>query len=118
LLGLDDKYEASLRPGSDACGQESRRRLMWSCFVLDSMVGSGVDAHNISKYSLPEIPLPAADSDFLTQFPNRDKERLRLEAMEEAETVRKVGYRGQIIYLVLLRTQILRYVQSLFFSWS
>lgn len=115
LLGLDDKYEPNRSSGSQAGEQEIRRRLLWSCFVLDSIVGSGVDAHNISKYSLPEIPLPAPDSDFLAQFPDQGKERLRLGDMEKAENIKRASYRGQIIYLVLLRTRVLRCVGSSFY---
>lgn len=80
---------------------------MWSCFVLDSIVGSGVDTHNSSKYSLPDIPLPASDEDFLAQCPNQTGEKLQ--AMERPEVAHNINYRGQLVYLVLLRTQVLRY---------
>jgi hypothetical protein len=115
LLGLDEKYEARARPGSETCEQESRKRLMWSCFVLDGIVGSGVDANNLSKDTLPRIPLPAPESEFLSQSPIQEQETPGLEIMESPGAVPTVDYRGQIIYLVQLRTQVLRYV-DLFFT--
>ncbi|KAK6367405.1 hypothetical protein LTS17_010331 [Exophiala oligosperma] len=110
LLGLDHSYDANIKPGAEACDQESRRRLMWSCFVLDSIVGSGVDTHNSSKYSLPDIPLPASDEDFLAQYPNQTGEKLQ--AMERPEVTHNINYRGQLVYLVLLRTQVLRLIRQ------
>lgn len=109
ILGLDDKHEISVGSGPKACEQESRRRLMWSCIILDSIVGSGVDANNPSEDSLPKIPLPASEFEFLSQVPNQ-QESLRLEIMENPGAIQTVGYRGQIIYLAQLRTQVLRYV--------
>lgn len=114
LLGLDDKYKASVKPGSEACEQESRKRLMWSCIVLDGIIGSGVDAHNLSKDTLPKIPLPAPEFEFLSQVPSEEQDNLGLEIMENPELIQTVDYRGQVIYLVQLRTQVLRYVELFF----
>ncbi|OQV07020.1 Fungal specific transcription factor domain-containing protein [Cladophialophora immunda] len=112
LLGLDATSRSSVRSGFESCEHESRRRLMWSCFILDGIVGSGVDAHSLSKDTIPKIPLPRPESEFLSQVPIDEQELPRLESMESPEAIQPVDYRGQVVYLVQLRTQVLRLIRG------
>lgn len=58
-------------PDSDpgASTKESRRRLMWCCYVTDSLVGSGVDQLTLIKESDIKIQLPCNERNFLLQKP-------------------------------------------------
>ena len=51
----------------DASTKESRRRLMWCCYISDSLVGSGVDQLTLIKDSDIKIQLPCNERNFLLQ---------------------------------------------------
>ncbi|RMY16767.1 hypothetical protein D0868_00127 [Hortaea werneckii] len=59
--------DASLRP--DASTKESRRRLMWSCYIADSLIGSGVDQLTLIREEDMKIQLPCSERNFLHQTP-------------------------------------------------
>ncbi len=49
--------------------KESRRRLMWACYVLDASVGSGVDQLTLLHERDIKIQLPCDERYFLLQKP-------------------------------------------------
>ena len=50
-----------------ASTKESRRRLMWCCYITDSFVGSGVDQLTLIKDEDIKIQLPCTERNFLLQ---------------------------------------------------
>ncbi|KIV79656.1 hypothetical protein PV11_07205 [Exophiala sideris] len=112
LLGLDDEREGSPTSGPEMCRLEGGRRLMWSCFILNSIIESGVDTDNSSKGLPPKLPLPASESEFISQTSHGGREERWLVAMESPDATRNVDYRGQTVYLIYLRTQVLRLIRQ------
>ena len=55
--------------GPSATVRESRRRLMWSCWTADALVGSGVDSLTILDERDIKIQLPCNDRNFIHQIP-------------------------------------------------
>ncbi|KAJ5815774.1 hypothetical protein N7474_007551, partial [Penicillium riverlandense] len=55
--------------GPSATDKESRRRLMWSCYVMDALVGSGVDQLTLVEERDMKIQLPCNERNFLQQRP-------------------------------------------------
>lgn len=55
--------------------KESRRRLMWACYVLDAWTGSGVDQLTLLPERDIKIQMPCDERSFLLQMP-RVTERL------------------------------------------
>lgn len=55
--------------GPDASTKESRRRLMWCCWITDTLVGSGVDQLLLIKDEDIKIQLPCTERTFLLQTP-------------------------------------------------
>ncbi|CAL5875294.1 uncharacterized protein PFLUO_LOCUS9599 [Penicillium psychrofluorescens] len=55
--------------GLSATDKESRRRLMWSCYVMDALVGSGVDQLTLVEERDMKIQLPCNERNFLQQRP-------------------------------------------------
>ena len=53
--------------GPDASTKESRRRLMWCCYISDSLVGSGVDQLTLIRETDIKIQLPCNERNFLLQ---------------------------------------------------
>lgn len=49
--------------------KESRRRLMWSCYVMDALVGSGVDQLTLVDERDMKIQLPCNERNFVQQIP-------------------------------------------------
>ncbi|OTA81399.1 hypothetical protein M434DRAFT_211175 [Hypoxylon sp. CO27-5] len=96
---------------TDITIQESQRRLLWSCYLLDSFIGSGVDSNLCWVDHAPAIPLPCKDSDFTNQLwitPTY----LEIDRRHQLRTDTEVDLRGQIIRITYIRTQILRYIRT------
>lgn len=55
--------------GPSITARESRRRLMWSCYVLDALVGSGVDQLTLVDEKDMKIQLPCNERNFIQQIP-------------------------------------------------
>jgi Fungal specific transcription factor domain len=55
--------------GPSVTVRESRRRLMWSCWVADTLVGSGVKQLTILDEKDVKIQLPCNDRNFAQQLP-------------------------------------------------
>lgn len=55
--------------GLTATEKESRRRLMWSCYVMDALVGSGVDQLTLVDEKDMKIQLPCNERNFMQQIP-------------------------------------------------
>jgi hypothetical protein len=53
--------------GPSASTKESRRRLMWCCYISDSFIGNGVDQLTLIREEDIKIQLPCTERDFLLQ---------------------------------------------------
>jgi hypothetical protein len=49
--------------------KESRRRLMWCCYITDSLVGSGIDQLTLIETSEIKIQLPCNERNFVLEEP-------------------------------------------------
>ena len=56
-------------PAPSASEKEARRRLMWSCYVMDNWVGSGVDQLTLLSSNDLHIQLPCDEQSFLLSVP-------------------------------------------------
>ncbi|KAJ5327643.1 uncharacterized protein N7506_010745 [Penicillium brevicompactum] len=55
--------------GLSVTEKESRRRLMWSCYIMDALVGSGVDQLTLMEERDIKIQLPCNERNFIQQVP-------------------------------------------------
>ncbi|KAJ5369212.1 uncharacterized protein N7496_008972 [Penicillium cataractarum] len=55
--------------GPSITARESRRRVMWSCYVMDALVGSGVDQLTLIDEKDMKIQLPCNERNFTQQIP-------------------------------------------------
>ena len=55
--------------GPSPAAREARRRLMWSCYVMDAWVGSGVDQLTLLNDDDVKLQLPCTDRHFVRQTP-------------------------------------------------
>jgi hypothetical protein len=109
LLGFDSP-ERTVRPGSpaDTRREETKRRLLWSCFILDSYIGSGIDANLRWKEEVPAVLLPSSDHSFLEQVLLDTPTLATVEFFSSPDSLKQMNLRSQLIYLFHLRTQVLR----------
>lgn len=84
---------------------ESRRRLMWSCYILDIIVGSGIDNFAMSSRIVPKIQLPCDNRSFTLQIP-RKSPRLISEDGQEL-VIEELALEAVFVIVMHLRGRIL-----------
>lgn len=111
LLGLDSPKKVPASFGLVQMTQlETERRLLWSCYLLDSFLGGGVDGNLYWKDDSPIVPLPCSDARFITQEQFTDYDSPKLSTFELLPDRSYGNLRSHTIYLVQLRTRVLRWV--------
>lgn len=112
--GTERDYVSS----APATTREARRRLMWSIYIMDSWVGSGVDELTLVDEADLKIRLPCSDGAFNSQG-DSTVEMLHPEAHLPYRSsgdgingpVGSLDLRGCFIRLVSLRRKVLRYTR-------
>lgn len=106
--------------GPTVCSKEARRRLMWSCYVLDSLIGSGVDQLTLLKDPDIRIQLPCNERNFVLQVPCvtemlQNGQFLPFVRADQIppRVIDNIGIVALYIRLISLRKQVLRYVKQL-----
>lgn len=98
LNAADRRQHSSIAETPPPSYYESRHRLMWSVFVLDAWVGSGVDELTMIHESNIHVALPASESDFI----------MDLERSPGPSSTRHIDLEAQFILLIGLRKAVLR----------
>ncbi|KAL2863137.1 transcription factor domain-containing protein [Aspergillus lucknowensis] len=99
--------------------REGRRRLMWSCFVTDALLGSGVDQLTLVEEKDVKIQLPCNERRFLQDDPCITRTLdggvlgfLRPEVIP-ANPDENMGIMAYFIQHIRIRKQVLRYIKHL-----
>ncbi|KAF5566557.1 regulator of drug sensitivity 1 [Fusarium napiforme] len=116
LLALDRPMLPSNNgeKSKDSILAESQRRVLWSCFILDSIVGSGVNENLRWRDGPPQIPLPSSDQTFLSQISSAEAPMFlprRSDVFPSSEDLQKYNLRSNLIYLMSMRTRVLRLIR-------
>lgn len=75
-LKINTEYSAdimcaeSLESAPSVVSRESRRRLMWACYVLDAWAGSGTDQLTLLRENDIKIQLPCNERNFGLRIPS------------------------------------------------
>ncbi|KAL6690929.1 hypothetical protein J3F84DRAFT_397951 [Trichoderma pleuroticola] len=113
LLSLDSPKKVPAAPGLAQMTQlETERRLLWSCYILDSFLGGGVDGNLYWKDDFPCVPLPCSDANFVAQEQYLDFNAPKLSTFELLADRSFLNLRSHTIYLVQLRTRVLRLIRN------
>ncbi|KAJ0142973.1 Methyltransferase psoC [Fusarium oxysporum f. sp. albedinis] len=94
---------------------EARRRVLWSCFILDSIVGSGVNENLRWRDGAPQIPLPSSDQSFLSQAWDTEAPLFlprNSDSFPSGEELQRYNLRSNLIYLMSMRTRVLRLIRT------
>ncbi|KAL2816690.1 fungal-specific transcription factor domain-containing protein [Aspergillus granulosus] len=99
--------------------REARRRLMWSCFVTDALLGSGVDQLTLIEERDIKIQLPCNERRFLHETPCITRTLngtilgfIRPEAIPP-NPEDNMGIMAAFIQHIRIRKQVLRYIKHL-----
>ncbi|KAL4904207.1 hypothetical protein BDW74DRAFT_185831 [Aspergillus multicolor] len=108
-----------IEPGLAISTREARRRLMWSCFVTDALLGSGVDQLMLIEERDIKIQLPCSENRFVQGSPciTRTLDGAVLGFLP-AEIVpvnpdENMGIMASFIQHIRIRKQVLRYIKHL-----
>lgn len=112
--------------GPSASVKESRRRLLWSCYTLDALVGSGVNQLTLIHESDIKIQLPCNERNFVQMKPCITEVLVKGQVLSflspEQRPVHPASNMGIMSYFIRhleIRKRILLYVtQSLMFKLS
>ncbi|KAH8888975.1 hypothetical protein GQ53DRAFT_653374, partial [Thozetella sp. PMI_491] len=112
LLMLEQR---TTRPGhsspEETSQMESLRRLFWSCYILDTIVGAGVEG-NASWREWPQVPLPASESDFISQISPSALFLPSNERFSDPKTLEEMSIQAHAVYIVTLRSRVLRLIRQ------
>ncbi|KAL4877880.1 fungal-specific transcription factor domain-containing protein [Aspergillus karnatakaensis] len=121
-LQINLEYSTDLlgrEPGLSIIARESRRRLMWSCFVTDALLGSGVDQLMLIDERDIKIQLPCNERRFLQEAPCVTRTLtgnvlgfLRPEIIP-TDPNENMGIMAYFIQHIRIRKQVLRYIKHL-----
>ena len=99
--------------------RESRRRLMWSCYVTDVLCGSGVDQLTLIYEQDLKIQLPCNDWSFLNERPCTTRTLagsalpfLHIDAVP-ANIDERMGMMAYFIQHIAIRRRVLKYIKHL-----
>ncbi|KAH7409875.1 fungal-specific transcription factor domain-containing protein [Phaeosphaeria sp. MPI-PUGE-AT-0046c] len=105
---------------NEASVRESRRRLMWACYMIDVWAGSGVDHLTILNEKDLKIQLPCNERQFLLQIPvvtERLQEGDIIDFIPEEDIPEKpkenLGMAAYYVRIVSIWRRVLRFVKHL-----
>lgn len=108
-----------LEAGLSISEREARRRLMWSCFVTDALLGSGIDQLMLIEESDIRIQLPCNERRFLHEAPCVTRTLdgnvlgfIRPDVIP-VNPDENMGIMAYFIQNIRIRKQVLRYIKHL-----
>ncbi|KAJ5503751.1 hypothetical protein N7463_006625 [Penicillium fimorum] len=106
--------------GLPVTAKESRRRLMWSCYIMDALVGSGVDQLMLMDERDIKIQLPCNERNFTQQIPCLTETlypgswlKLLPEDIDTKTLLPNMGIMAYSIRQISIRKRVLRYIKHL-----
>lgn len=98
--------------------KESRRRLMWSCYIMDALVGSGVDQLTLMDERDIKIQLPCNERNFIQHIPCLTETlypgswlKILPEDSDTKTLLPNMGIMAYFIRQISIRKRVLRYLQ-------
>lgn len=95
-------------PSPSMC--ESRRRLMWGIYAMDTWVGSGVDELTLVNEANVKIRLPCNERDFILEVLNRLPQPGLYSSSPSGHDTPDLDVAAYFLRLVSIRRKVLRYV--------
>lgn len=119
---LQIHVESEEQPGlsNDVSLRESRRRLMWACYMVDVWAGSGVDQLTILNERDIKLQLPCNERQFLLQIPHVTETLHPGEVLEQlsneyvpGQPWENMGMSAYFVRIAYIWKRVLRYIKHL-----
>lgn len=119
---LQIHVESEEQPGvpNDVSLRESRRRLMWACYMVDVWAGSGVDQLTILNERDIKLQLPCNERQFLLQIPHVTETLTPGQVLEHLSTEyvpgqpwENMGMSAYFVRIAYIWKRVLRYIKHL-----
>lgn len=118
-INLEYDFDVLCSESAMSCTEkESRRRLMWACYFLDSITASGVKQLQMLDESDIKIQLPCAEDHFLFQRPCITETVASGEVLkfinifdQTTSPSANMDYRAYMIRIMHIRNKVLNYVK-------
>ncbi|KAH8652179.1 hypothetical protein BX600DRAFT_89412 [Xylariales sp. PMI_506] len=119
LLGIDAERQSpslSPHPPLESFDREINNRIVWSSFLIDILVASGVDRNSSWAGNIPQISLPWPDRNFTLQIPpSVPAGPFLMPSIEDEESLSIVGdldLPSALTILLKLRSDVLRLIRN------
>ncbi|KAJ5243522.1 uncharacterized protein N7469_001849, partial [Penicillium citrinum] len=124
-LQINLEYNTDILCQNDDTGltvteKESRRRLMWSCYVMDALVGSGVDQLTLVDEKDMKIQLPCNERNFVQQIPCLTETletgnclKFMGDYVDNKTILPNMGMMAYFVRHISIRKKVLRYIKHL-----
>lgn len=109
LLSLDQQKSLDITAtAADFQRRESEIRLVWACYFVDALVGTGVEKNLCWRNESPDIPLPGPEQNFIMQTPSVDYFVNQMENLDTlALTVPVLDWQAISLLIIRLRTRVM-----------
>ncbi|CRG92368.1 putative transcriptional regulatory protein C1327,01c [Talaromyces islandicus] len=119
-LNMENDYDLLCQKGQTPWSfKESRRRLLWACYLLDASIECGIDQLRFTSSDDAQIQLPCTDDLFIRNTPcvtemlPRGKILPFVDVSLATRAADNVDMRGYYIRAIVVRSKILRYVKNM-----
>lgn len=104
-----------------SAAKESRRRVLWACYLLDASIECGIDQLRFVSAGDLQIQLPCVEDSFIRNMPcitemlpvGKTLPFIDKQQVAVASAVENIDMRGHYIRAMAIRSKILRYVKHL-----
>lgn len=103
-----DESLVTLSTAAAITNRESRRRLMWSCYILDVIVGSGIESFVMSTGCIPRVQLPCSNQSFTLQIAAETGPLVHNDSQQSPGDSGNLGLEAYFVRVIYLRNQVLR----------
>lgn len=118
LLQLNEEFEPNTEAHKvqvSSTIRESRRRLMWACYLLDALIECGVDQLRLISAEDIQVQLPCSEDSFVRGTPCTTESLTQHQLIPVVHTSfeSNLDMRAYYIRAISLRARILKYVKAL-----
>ncbi|EGR45648.1 uncharacterized protein TRIREDRAFT_110689 [Trichoderma reesei QM6a] len=113
LLSLDaPRPLPSLCTTAQMMQREVENRIVWACFLIDSLAANGVEKNMCWKDNVPNIPLPCSDDCFNTsQVPSTPHYLSQIEDSAMHTVIADLDLAALLVVVVRLRTKVMQLIR-------
>lgn len=118
-LNIEQDSDVMCQNSQTAATKESRRRLVWACYLLDALIECGIDQLRLVESENIHVQLPCLEENFVTKRPcitemmTQDGSLPFIDSNLHANLPANLDMRAFYIRAIAVRSKILKFVKHL-----